>query len=68
MDANKSFKAEIWGSMITAICCVTPILPFLLGIIGLAALRPYLDYVLFPLLGLFLILTFYAWRKQKRSY
>jgi mercuric ion transport protein len=67
MDANKSFKAGIWGSIITAICCVTPILPFLLGIIGLAALTPYLDYVLFPLLGLFLILTFYAWWKQKRS-
>ena len=67
MDANKSFKAGIWGSIIAAICCVTPILAFLLGIMGLAALTPYLDYVLFPLLGLFLILTLYAWRKQKRS-
>jgi mercuric ion transport protein len=66
MDANKTLKAGMWGSIITAICCVTPILPFLLGIIGLTALTPYLDYVLFPLLGLFLILTFYAW-KQKRS-
>jgi mercuric ion transport protein len=67
MDANKSLKAGIWGSIITAICCFTPVLVVGLGLIGLAALTSYLDYVLFPLLGFFLILTFYGWRKQKRS-
>lgn len=66
IDANKSFKAGVWGSIITAICCFTPLLVVGLGLIGLAAFTPYLDYFLFPLLGLFLILTFYGWRKQKR--
>ncbi|HEU4343154.1 MAG TPA: mercury resistance system transport protein MerF [Candidatus Binatia bacterium] len=67
MDVNKSFKAGIWGSIITAICCFTPVLVVGLGLIGLAAFTPYLDYVLFPLLGFFLILALYGWRKQKRS-
>ena len=67
MDGNKCFRAGIWGSIIVAICCFTPVLVVGLGLIGLAALTPYLDYVLFPLLGLFLILTLYGWRKRKGS-
>jgi mercuric ion transport protein len=61
------FKTGLWGAIVTAVCCLTPILPFLLAIIGLAAFTPYLDYILFPLLGLFLIVTFYAWSKRKKS-
>jgi mercuric ion transport protein len=68
MDANKSFKAGVWGSIITAICCFTPVLVGGLGLIGLAAFTPYLDYVLFPLLGFFLIVAFYGWRKGKKTY
>jgi len=67
MDVNKSFKAGIWGSIITAICCFTPVLVIGLGLIGLAALTPYLDYVLFPLLGLFLILAYYGWSKSRKG-
>ena len=67
VDANKCFKTGVWGSIIAAICCFTPVLVVGLGLIGLAAFTPYLDYFLFPLLGLFLILTFYGWVKQKRS-
>jgi mercuric ion transport protein len=67
MDGNKYLKTGIWGSIITTICCFTPVLVVGLGFIGLAALTPYLDYVLFPLLGFFLIVAFYGWLKQKRS-
>jgi len=67
MKTDRWFKTGLWGSIVTAICCATPILPFLLGVIGLAAFTPYLDYVLFPLLGLFVILTLYGWVKHKRS-
>jgi mercuric ion transport protein len=67
MDGNKWFKAGIWGSIIAAICCFTPVLVVGLGLIGLSAFTPYLDYVLFPVLGLFLILIFYGWLKQNRS-
>jgi len=67
VDTNKCFKAGIWGSIIAAICCFTPVLVVGLGLIGLAVFTPYLDYLLFPLLALFLLLTFYGWLKQKRS-
>jgi mercuric ion transport protein len=67
MDGNKCFKLGIWGSTIAAICCFTPVLVMALGLIGLAALTPFLDYVLFPLLGLFVILTFYGWLRRSRN-
>ncbi|HZA52660.1 MAG TPA: mercury resistance system transport protein MerF [Candidatus Udaeobacter sp.] len=67
MDGNKCFKAGIWGSIIAAICCFTPVLVTGLGLIGLAAFTPYLDYVLFPLLGLFLILAYYGWSKTRKG-
>ena len=67
MAANKCFKAGLWGSIIAAICCFTPVLVIGLGAIGLAAFTPYLDYVLFPLLGLFLILTFYGWLQRRKE-
>ena len=67
MEGNKCFKAGIWGSIIAAICCFTPVLVVGLGLIGLAAFTPYLDYVLFPLLGLFLILAYYGWSKTRKG-
>jgi mercuric ion transport protein len=67
MDGNKCFKAGIWGSVIAAICCFTPVLVVGLGFIGIAAFTPYLDYLLLPLLGLFLVLTIYGWLKQKAA-
>jgi len=66
MDGNKCLKAGIWGSIIAIICCLTPVLVVGLGLIGLAAFTPYLDYILFPMLGLFLILAFYGWVKSRK--
>jgi mercuric ion transport protein len=67
LDGNKCYKAGIWGSTIAAICCFTPVLVIGLGVIGLAALTPYLDYVLFPMLAFFIVLTFYGWAKSRKS-
>ncbi len=67
MDGNKCFKAGIWGSIIAAICCFTPVLVLGFGLIGLAAFTQYLDYVLFPMLGLFVILAFYGWSKSRKG-
>jgi len=63
---NKCFKTGLWGSIVAAICCFTPVLVIALGFLGLAAINPYLDYVLLPLLGLFLILAFYGWSKREK--
>ena len=58
---NKSLlKVGIIGSVIAALCCFTPILVILFGALGISALVGYLDYVLFPLLGLFLIVIVVA--------
>ena len=54
------FKIGITGSVIAALCCFTPILVILFGALGISALVGYLDYVLFPLLGLFLLIIVVA--------
>lgn len=56
----------IIGTIIAALCCFTPVLVILLGAIGLSALTGYLDIVLLPSLGFFLLLTIYAlWRRSQ---
>jgi mercuric ion transport protein len=50
----------VWGCVATALCCLTPLLIFLLGLVGLSFLTPYLDYLLVPLFLIFLILAFYG--------
>ena len=58
----------IIGTLITALCCFTPILVMILGLVGLSALTGYLDYVLLSALGAFILLTLYAlWRRKSRT-
>lgn len=66
--ANRCFKAGLWGSVIAAICCFTPVLVIGLGFVGMAALTPYLDTVLLPMLAFFLILAGYGlWQKKRQQ-
>ncbi len=67
LKADQCFKAGLWGSILVAVCCFTPVLVIALGFVGMVAITPYLDYVLFPLLGLFLLLAFYGWSQKKRT-
>lgn len=56
------------GTIVVALCCFTPILVILFGIVGLSALAGWLDFVLFPALAFFIGLTIYAlWRRQKHA-
>ena len=57
-------KVGIIGSVIAAVCCFTPILVVLLGLVGASALVGYLDYVLLPALVLFLGVLIYALVKR----
>jgi len=60
-------KVGIVGTVIAALCCFTPVLVILFSAVGLAAAVGYLDVVLFPALGFFALLTFYAvWRRQRK--
>ena len=58
----------IIGSVFAALCCFTPILPIVLGGLGLTGLLSilYNDLVLLPLLAVFLCITGFAiWRKLR---
>jgi mercuric ion transport protein len=48
------------GGVIAAICCFTPALVILLGFAGLSAWLAWLDYVLLPVLALFVGIAIYA--------
>ncbi len=67
-DPKNMLKKGAIGTLITALCCFTPILVVLTGAVGLSAIVGYLDYVLFPALGGFIALTLYAlWRLRRGS-
>ena len=68
MSKRKLLTVGIGGTVIVALCCFTPLLVVLFGIVGLSAVTGYLDYVLFPVLFFFIGLTIYAfWRNQKSN-
>lgn len=55
------------GAAITALCCLTPLLVVLFGVVGLSAITGYLDYVLLPALIVFIGLVIYAMRRRQAS-
>ncbi|PCI52875.1 MAG: hypothetical protein COB36_14305 [Alphaproteobacteria bacterium] len=68
MNIRSLLGVSIVGTVIAALCCFTPVLVVLLGVVGLSAMVGYLDYVLLPALGFFVLLTIYAlWQRRKRS-
>lgn len=67
MKDSTILRTGIIGSVILAVCCFTPILVLLLGLVGLSAVVGWLDYVLFPALALFIGITIYAFRKRRSA-
>ncbi|MCM3164119.1 MULTISPECIES: mercury resistance system transport protein MerF [Bacillaceae] len=65
MKHKKTFIAGLIGTFVVLLCCATPILVILLGAIGLGAITGYLDYVLIPVVVVFLGLTLYAYSKYE---
>ncbi|MDA9009340.1 mercury resistance system transport protein MerF [Alphaproteobacteria bacterium] len=65
--SNKLLKTGIIGTVIMLICCFTPLLVVLFGVVGLSALVGYLDIVLLPALVIFIVITAYAVWKRKRG-
>lgn len=65
MKNRTLLQVGIIGTVVAALCCFTPVLIILFGVVGLSALTGYLDYALLPALAFFVGLTGYAlWRKQ----
>ncbi|WP_371018891.1 mercury resistance system transport protein MerF [Pseudalkalibacillus sp. JSM 102089] len=67
MKRNKTLITGVVGTIIALICCTTPVLAILLGTVGLGALTGYLDYVLIPALVLFILITFFSFRKKTKT-
>lgn len=55
------------GAAIAAICCFTPALVILLGVLGLSAWLGWIDYVLFPALAGFLGIAAYGLYLRRRD-
>ena len=67
MNDKNLLRTGIVGSVVTALCCVTPILVIGFGVLGLSAAVGWLDFVLFPLLAGFLGLTGYALYRRRQT-
>jgi mercuric ion transport protein len=70
-QSSKPSKKEIYvalaGTILIALCCFTPILVITLGVVGLSAFTPYLDYVLLPALVLLIVLTIISYGRWRKS-
>ncbi len=69
-SSKRRLYAALAGTAAVALCCFTPILVIALGAVGLGALTPYLDYALFPALGVLFtvtVLSYRRWRMAKKA-
>ena len=65
MDNRTLLRTGIAGSVVAALCCATPILVILFGVLGLSAWAGWLDYVLIPALVVFIGITIYALHRRR---
>jgi mercuric ion transport protein len=63
---NQLLWTGIVGTIVSALCCFTPMLVILLTVLGLSAAAIYLDMVAIPALAFFSLLTLFAlWRGRR---
>ena len=68
MSPDSLLKTGLIGSIIAALCCLTPVLTVLLGALWFGWLVGYLDYILLPVIVIFLGLVGYAlWRRAQQA-
>lgn len=67
MNNNKMLATGLIGTVIAALCCFTPVLVIALGAVGLSAVLGYLDYILLPALGIFILMTIFALYRRQRT-
>ena len=67
MADKKLFCVGACGTSVAAICCFTPLLVVAFGALGVSAWLGWADYVLFPMLGLFIAITVYALVRRPRK-
>jgi mercuric ion transport protein len=67
MSSSRAIWVGAVGTVIAVICCFTPAMVILLGAVGLSALTGYIDVVLLPALGVFVLLLIYGVVQRARS-
>jgi mercuric ion transport protein len=67
MRDRNLLRVGLIGSAVAALCCFTPVLAILLGVVGLSAVVGWLDYVLLPALTVFVGITVYTLWKRRRT-
>lgn len=67
MTERKLLRVGAIGATVAAICCFTPALVVLFGVLGLSHLVGVLDYVLLPALLIFVGLIVYALVRKSRA-
>ncbi|MBS0455982.1 MAG: mercury resistance system transport protein MerF [Proteobacteria bacterium] len=65
-DSKTLVRVGVAGTVLVALCCFTPLLVALLGVLGLSALTGILDDVLLPALAAFVGLTIYAIQRKRK--
>lgn len=66
MQDRALLKLGLTGTIVTAICCFTPTLAWLLTLSGMTAWLAWTDYVLLPLLAVFLGIAAVALVRARR--
>ena len=64
--SNPWLTTGMIGAGIAVLCCATPVLVILLGVVGLSALTGYIDYVALPALAGFIGLIAYGLYKKQQ--
>lgn len=67
MLKDKLLATGIGGTVIAALCCFTPLLVVAFAALGVSAWLGWIDLVLFPALGFFVLLTVYAVYRRQRG-
>jgi mercuric ion transport protein len=65
MNNRTLLRTGIAGTVVAALCCATPVLVVLLGVVGLSVWVGWLDYALIPALVAFLGVTIYALKRRR---
>ena len=67
MASDKSIRTSIICALLSLLCCFTPALAVALASMGVASWSGVVNFVLFPLLALFLAMIGYAiYRRRSR--
>lgn len=67
MTPDRQLRVSLAGMAVAALCCFTPALVILFGLLGFSAAIGYADYVLLPALAGFAIMAVVAFRKRRAA-